>query len=289
MSQPKPKTGAASQPKPAADAGPLVSLLTDFGDRDPWAAICRAVILSLAPGSRLLDISHSVGKYDVREGAYLLWCEIPYLPVGIHVAVVDPGVGTDRRPIAVETVRGDILIGPDNGLLVPAAERVGGIREARLLANPAQRLDSVSASFHGRDIFAPVAGHLAAGEPFEAVGPSLDPASLVPLAGPVAVVERGRISTAVVYVDTFGNVKLAAGRADVTAAFGEQAAGRLEVLADDREPFSVPWRSTFGDVEAGQAVVYLDSFDRLCIAVNQGSAGDRFGLLESMPVVVRRP
>ncbi|HYM84334.1 MAG TPA: SAM-dependent chlorinase/fluorinase [Candidatus Dormibacteraeota bacterium] len=267
---------------------PLVSLLTDFGDRDPWAAICRGVVLSLAPEARLLDISHSVRKYDVREGAYLLWCALPYLPVGIHVGVVDPGVGTARRPVALLTDRGDILVGPDNGLLVPAAERLGGVREARLLENPAQRLAAVSASFHGRDVFAPVAGHLAAGEAFGSVGPVVAAGSLVPLAFAPATVDGGSISTAVLYVDTFGNVKLGAGRGETTLAFGEPPAGSLEVRAGDRDTFSAPWRSTFGDVAPGDAVVYLDSFDRLCLAVNQGSAADRFGLEEDVPVVVRR-
>lgn len=267
---------------------PLVSFLTDFGDRDPWAAICRGVVLALAPEARLLDISHSVGKYDVREGAYLLWCALPYLPVGVHVAVVDPGVGTARQPIAISTGRGDVLVGPDNGLLLPAAERLDGMREVRLLANPAQRLPTISASFHGRDIFAPVAGHLAAGEPFESVGPVLDPGSLVPLAWPAAAVEPGRISTAVLYVDTFGNVKLAAGRLETVSAFGERPGGWLEVHAGDAAPLRVPWRSTFGEVDPGDAVAYLDSFDRLCLAVNQGSAAERFGLAEDVRVVIRR-
>ena len=268
---------------------PLVSFLTDFGERDPWAAICRGVVVSLAPEARLLDISHGVAKYDVREGAYLLWCALPYLPVGIHVAVVDPGVGTVRRPVAIVTDRGDVLIGPDNGLLLPAAERLGGIREARLLANPTQRLPAVSASFHGRDIFAPVAGHLAAGEPFGSVGPVLDPSSLLPLAWPAASVETGRISTAVLYIDTFGNVKLGAGRAETASAFGEIAGGWLEVHAADAAPIQAAWRSTFGEVDPGEPVVYLDSFDRLCLAVNQGSAAERYGLREDLPVVLRRP
>jgi S-adenosyl-L-methionine hydrolase (adenosine-forming) len=267
---------------------PLVSLLTDFGDRDPWAAICRGVILSLAPEVRLLDISHAVGKYDVREGAYLLWCALPYLPVGIHVGVVDPGVGTSRRPIAIAARRGDVLVGPDNGLLMPAAMRLGGIRESRLLSNAAQRLPDVSASFHGRDIFAPVAGHLAAGEPFESVGPVVDPAGLVPLAWPEPTVEPGRIGTSVVYVDTFGNVKLGAVRTDVTAAFGPSPDGWLELHAGDLDPIEAPWRTTFGEVDPGEAVMYLDSFDRLCLAVDQGSAAHRFGLTEDMPVVVLR-
>jgi S-adenosylmethionine hydrolase len=267
---------------------PLVSLLTDFGDRDPWAAICRGVILSLAPDARLLDISHTVGKHDVREGAYLLWCALPYLPVGIHVGVVDPGVGTARRPVAISVGRGDVLVGPDNGLLLPAAGRIGGLREVRLLTNAAQRLPTVSATFHGRDIFAPVAGHLAAGEPFASVGPVLEPSGLVQLAWPGPEVEPGRIATSIVYVDTFGNAKLGAVRDDVVAAFGPTPGGRLEVQAGSLAPFEADWRRTFGEVDPGEAVVYLDPFDRLCLAVNQDSAATRFGLAEDVPVIVRR-
>jgi S-adenosylmethionine hydrolase len=267
----------------------LVSFLTDFGDRDPWAAICRGVVLSIAPEARLVDISHGVARHDIREGAYLLWCALPYLPVGVHVAVVDPGVGTARRPIAIASGRGDVLVGPDNGLLMPAVERLGGVREARLLAEPRLHLPAVSASFHGRDIFASVAGHLAAGEPFASVGPVLDPASLVRLAWPAPSVEPGRLEATVVYVDTFGNVKLWAGRAEVEAAFGPAPGGSLEVLVAGLAPVSVAWRSTFGEVGPGEPMVYLDSFDRLCLAVDQGNAAERFGLAVDAPVVVRRP
>src|SRR5439155_14262393 len=165
---------------PAVDR-PVISLLTDFGLRDPSAAICRGVILAIAPEARLIDISHEVRKYAVRDGALLLWCALPYLPVGIHVAVVDPGVGTERRPVAIRTGRGDVLVGPDNGLLLPPSERVGGIVEARELREPAYRLPQVSSSFHGRDIFAPAAAHLARGVPLASLGPAVDPDSLARL------------------------------------------------------------------------------------------------------------
>ncbi len=271
-----------------SEPGALVSLLSDFGDRDPWAAICRGVILGIAPGARLLDISHSVAKYAVREGAYLLWCALPYLPIGIHVGVVDPGVGTARRPIGLRVARGDVLIGPDNGLLRPAAERLGGIVEARLLDNAALWLPGVSPSFHGRDVFAPVAAHLAAGDSFASVGPLVDAATLVPLAFAQPSVEEGRVASSVVYVDTFGNVKLGIGRPEVAAAFGERPSGRLEVLAGGSAPIEIAWRTTFGEVDPGEPVLYLDSFDRVCLAVNQGSAAERFRLVEDVPVVLRR-
>ncbi|HKG19991.1 MAG TPA: SAM-dependent chlorinase/fluorinase, partial [Candidatus Limnocylindrales bacterium] len=127
---------------------PFISLLSDFGARDPSAAIMHGVILGIAPAARIVDISHEVHKFAIRDGALLLWCALPYLPVGFHVAVVDPGVGTSRRPVAINSRRGDVLIGPDNGLLVAAADRVGGIESVRVLEAPEYRLPVVSTSFH---------------------------------------------------------------------------------------------------------------------------------------------
>jgi hypothetical protein len=125
-------------------ARPFVSLLTDFGLRDPSAAICRGVVLGIAPDAEIVDISHEVRKYAIRDGALLLWCALPYLPVGAHVAVVDPGVGTARRPIAIRVARGDHLVGPDNGLLLMAAEELGGVTAAVELGEAAYRLPVVS-------------------------------------------------------------------------------------------------------------------------------------------------
>src|SRR5258706_6719420 len=160
--------------------GPLISLLTDFGARDPSAAILHGVVLSIAPEARIIDISHEVRKFAVRDGALLLWCALPWLPVGFHVAVVDPGVGTDRRPIALRVERGDVLIGPDNGLLMAAAGKLGGIIEARILQAQAYRLPTVSTSVHGPAIFAPAAAPLAAGVAFSDLWPSIDACAAAP-------------------------------------------------------------------------------------------------------------
>src|SRR5262245_3242337 len=131
---------------------PVISLLTDFGARDPSAGILHGVILGIAPEAAIVDISHEVRKYAIRDGALLLWCGLPCLPVGAHVAVVDPGVGTARRPIAIRAARGDVLIGPDNGLLLGGVERLGGVAAAHVLEAPEYRLPVISTSFHGRDI-----------------------------------------------------------------------------------------------------------------------------------------
>ncbi|HTS15016.1 MAG TPA: SAM-dependent chlorinase/fluorinase [Candidatus Sulfotelmatobacter sp.] len=268
---------------------PFVSLLTDFGVRDPSAGIMRAVILGLAPEANVVDISHEVAKYQVRDGALLLWCAAPYLPVGCHVAVVDPGVGTERRPIAVRVHRGDVLIGPDNGLLLPAAERLGGIVDTRSLASAEHRLPVVSSSFHGRDIFAPAAAHLANGVPLAALGPEIPADGLVRLPWPPPEARDQELAASVLYVDTFGNVKLGAEAADLRRALGEVAWGtplRLD-RAGGRATIHAIWAETFGRVAPGAALVYEDSYGRLCLAVNRGDAAAAFGLHEDDRLAIR--
>jgi S-adenosylmethionine hydrolase len=269
-------------------------LLTDFGARDPSGAILHGVILSIAPDANILDISHEVRKFAIRDGALLLWCALPYLPVGSHVAVVDPGVGTERRPIALRVGRGDVLIGPDNGLLLPGADRLGGVVEARLLESDDYRLPQVSTSFHGRDIFAPAAAHLAAGAAFDALGPTLDVATLVP--SPIAdpIVEPGCLRSSVVYIDTFGNVKLAGLRADLEEAIGPVRSGdglelALAAHAGGRSRVEiVRWRGTFGDAAQGETLLYEDSYGRICLAENQGDAASHLGIIEDGGVTIRR-
>ena len=299
---------------PAAQAGvrpssPLVSLTTDFGERDPSPAICRGVVLSIAPDVRLLDVSHEIAKYSIADGAQLLWCVLPYLPVGVHVAVVDPGVGTPRLPIGIRVARGDLLVGPDNGLLLPVAERLGGIVAVHALENPAYRLPEVSASFHGRDIFAPAGAHLALGVPLADFGPAIDPAELARLPLPRAEVRPGAMHTAVTYVDTFGNVKLAGERADLEAALGSLAPGDplfgvVEGPGTGGEPagsgdagghgparadrLSFGWQTTFGSVPPGIPLLYEDSYGRLCLAINQGDAGTAFGLVPGHRLLIQR-
>ena len=271
-------------------AGPLVTLLSDFGARDPSAAICRAVIWQIAPEARLLDISHDVAKFAIRDGALLLWCALPYTEPAIHVAVVDPGVGTDRRPIALRVARGDILLGPDNGLLLPVAERLGGVVEARVLAAAEYRLERISTSFHGRDVFAPAAAHLARGVDLAELGPAVEPAELLRLAIPEPVVEPGRLRSAVIYRDTFGNAKLAGLAPDLPAALGPlQSGDALSVDLGERQ-IDATWQSTFGTTEPGEPLVYEDSYGRLCLAVNQGNAVKVYGLRDDEPVLItRRP
>jgi S-adenosylmethionine hydrolase len=260
---------------------PVISLLTDFGARDPSGAICEGVILGICPDAVVVHISHEVTKYAIRDGALMLWCALPYLPVGVHVAVVDPGVGTARRPVALVTGRGDVLIGPDNGLLRPAGERLGGVVAAHALTSEAHRLHPVSTSFHGRDIFAPAAGHLAAGLDLGQLGPAIDPSTLVGLEIPPAEPIPGGVATSVVYVDTFGNCKLGGLRSDLEASAGPMRPGRaVRVRADGTGEHEMAWADTFGEVGVGMPILYVDSYDRLTIAVNQGNAAADLGLAQ---------
>jgi S-adenosylmethionine hydrolase len=255
-------------------AGPFVSFLSDFGTDTAAAATCRGVIWSIAPDARLCDLTHSVRKFAVRDGAFLLWCSVAYLPVGVHLAVVDPGVGTSRRPIAVRAPRGDLLVGPDNGLLMPAADRLGGVVEARHLTNSTLWRAAVSATFHGRDVLAPVAAHLATGVDLSEVGPSVAPASLVPLDFPPPAAREGGLDTSVLFIDSFGNARLGGTAPDLTAvAGGALPAGRALRIGIGGRTVPAAWATTFGEVAPGTLLLYEDAdFDGLALAVNQGSA-----------------
>jgi S-adenosylmethionine hydrolase len=270
---------------------PVIGFLTDFG-LDGAAATCRAVMLSICRDAQIVDIGHTVRKYAIRDGGFLLRFALPYFPVGVHVAVVDPGVGTSRRPIAIRTGRGDVLIGPDNGLLLPPAEALGGIAEVRELANRDLWLPVTTTTFHGRDIFAPVAGHLATGDAtFEMVGPIVDPESLVRLPEPEAVARDGQVETVVTYVDSFGNVRLAGDRETLLSAFGDLTDGApltAEFAGDPPVREATRYGSTFGAAPHGASLVYVDSLGNLAMADNQGNLAARLGIGHDRPVRISR-
>lgn len=274
-----------------ASERPIITILTDFG-LDGAVAACKGVMLGICRDAQVIDVGHTIRKYAIRDGAFLLRFTLPYVPVGTHVAVVDPGVGTERRPIAIRAGRGDVLIGPDNGLLPPAADALGGITAARELANRELWLPETTSTFHGRDIFSPVAAHLAAGNAtFDDVGPTVDPAELVRLPFPEARASDGSIETVVTYVDSFGNVRLAGGAAEVAAAFGRPDDGLpLVVELGGEPPLREPTRyaTTFGAVEQGASLVYLDSLGNLAMADNQGSIATRLGIGHDRPVRITR-
>ena len=261
---------------------PVITFLTDFGPSAP--AVCRGVMFGIAPDANIIDISHQVPRYSISDGARTLVFALPYMPVGVHVAVVDPGVGTDRLPLALRARRGDVLIGPDNGLLIPAAEALGGIAEARSIENRDLMLPVISSSFHGRDIFSPVAAHVAMGVPFESVGPVVDVDRLVRLPQPKPTVREGALETVIVGVMSFGNVTFAGVPADLEKAIGKLEPGRpllLEFGASNGGPNTrerTTWAETFGRVPLGASLVMADSQGTLSFADNQGNAAARLGL-----------
>ncbi|HJP71758.1 MAG TPA: SAM-dependent chlorinase/fluorinase [Candidatus Limnocylindria bacterium] len=269
---------------------PVMGFLTDFG-LDGAAATCRAVMLSICRDAQIVDIAHTVRKYAIRDGAFLLRFALPYFPVGVHVGVVDPGVGTERRAIGVRTGRGDVLIGPDNGLLLPPAEALGGITEARELTNRDLWLPITTSTFHGRDIFSPVAAHLAAGHAsFEEVGAVVQPDSLVAVPEPAATVRPGVLETVITYVDSFGNARLAGGRDELVASLGELHDGAgvsIDIEASGstlRE--ETRFATTFGAVPLGTSLLYLDSLGNVALADNQGNLAQRLGVEPDQRVTI---
>jgi hypothetical protein len=270
---------------------PVITFLSDFGPAAP--AVCRGVMFRICPDANIIDISHQVPRYSIRDGAASLVFALPHMPIGTHVAVVDPGVGTERLPVALRTARGDVLIGPDNGLLIGAAEALGGIEEARALKNRDLMLPVITESFHGRDVFAPVAGHLAAGVEFSSVGPTVAIEGLVRLPVLRPIVENGVLLSTIVHVLIFGNVTFAGTPADLEAAIGPLEPGRalrLEFPEHDGAPAveeRTVWERTFGQVPIGSSLLMADSEGHLSLADNQGDTARRLGLFLDRPVRIR--
>ena len=278
--------GGASRP-------PFVSLLSDFGLRDPSAGIMRAVVVGICPTATVVDLAHDIDKFAIRDGALLLWSAVPYLPIGAHVAVVDPGVGTARKGLAMQTARGDYLVGPDNGLLMPAAARLGGITHVHLLESPRYALPDMSSSFHGRDLFAPAGAHLADGVPIEELGRAVDPRRLLDLEWPLSEARPGLLRAQAIYIDTFGNVKLSALTDDLATALPNLQLGERIVLRMGEEPaareVAATWARTFGDVPEGAPLLTADSYGRVSLSVRQGSAAATYGITLDSAIDVARP
>ncbi len=260
-----------------------LTFLTDYGLEDGFVAACHGVAAGIAPHAEIIDVTHLVPPGDIRRGAAVLAQTVPYLPPAVHVAVVDPGVGTARRGVAVAA--GDsVFVGPDNGLLPWALAAAGGAARAHALTNRDLWLDRVTATFHGRDIFMPVAAHLAADADLAAAGAEIGVGELVTLPPPQRLV-RGRLARGeVLTVDRFGNVQLTLTAADA-AAVGAEPGGAVLVRCG-RRALRLPYREMFGAVPAGELVVYADSAGLVSIAVNGGSAAQRLGLAPGARVSV---
>ena len=240
----------------------IISLLTDYGYDDEFVGVCHAVIRSIRPGVPIVDVTHGIARHDVREGAIVLRNSMPYLPVGVHVAVVDPQVGTERRGVAIRCADDRVLVGPDNGLLSLAWERAGGAVEAVDISRSPFRLEPVSATFHGRDLFAPVGARL--------VG------DLTVLELPTASVDSGVASGHAILIDRYGNVSLNLGHAELLE-LGVTMGSQVRVVAGgrDREARVV---QTFADVAEGELLLYEDAWSSLALAINRGDASTELGI-----------
>ncbi|HEX6471627.1 MAG TPA: SAM-dependent chlorinase/fluorinase [Streptosporangiaceae bacterium] len=252
-----------------------ISFLTDYGLEDGFVAACHGVMARLSPAIPIIDITHLVPPGDVRRGAAVLAQTVPYLPAGVHVAVVDPGVGTARRAIAVRAGE-QVFVGPDNGVLSWAALGAGEPRRAYELTNTELWQQPVSTTFHGRDIFAPVAAHIANGLALDAAGDEVEFDALVALPRPTCVITDGGAEGEVLTVDRFGNIQLSVTAADLEQV-GLRAGAALAVRVGERR-LSVPYREAFGSVPAGELVAYADSAGWVALAVNGGNAAGRLGL-----------
>jgi S-adenosyl-L-methionine hydrolase (adenosine-forming) len=244
-----------------------ISFLSDYGQRDEWVGVCHGVIERIAPGATVIDIAHDLPPADVRHAAFVLENAQPFLPAGIVMAVVDPGVGSKRRGIALRTRSGVLLVGPDNGLLWPAAQTAGGVDSAVDVSASPFRLDPVSATFHGRDVFAPVVAHLALGAAPEDAGKAIDHQALVRLQAAAPEVDRETLRAEVRLVDRFGNVQLQARAQDM-----EGVGLPLGACVNVAGRFEATRGRTFADVARGELVVYEDSSGWIAAAVNGGSA-----------------
>ena len=232
------------------------------------------MIKRIAPDADVIDITHGIPPQHVLQGALVLANTLPYMPVGIHVAVVDPGVGGDRKPLALRGGDGRLYVGPDNGLLLVAADRLGGVEEAIELVNEEYMLTPVSRTFHGRDVFSPAAAHLAVGVALEELGPAVDPASLIRLEVPAPHIGQTRIRAHALYVDRFGNVQLNLTSADLERV-GILPGTKVEVEVRFERYFAVAAR-TFADVRPGDIVLYEDAYRNIALAINHGNAANMF-------------
>jgi S-adenosylmethionine hydrolase len=257
---------------------PIV-FLTDYGLADEFVGVCHGVIARIAPDAHVIDLSHAVPRQDVLRGAITLGRSVPYLPdYAVYLGVIDPGVGSERRAIVVRTVSGVDLVGPDNGLLSFAWDALGGVDAVVEVRSDAVVLAPVSRTFHGRDVFAPAAAHVARGMALTDLGPAVDPGTLRTLEVPGPMVAVGAVGARVMSVDGFGNVQLNARADDLEAAgIGDtmSVGGRV-----------VPRVGIFSDVPPGAVAALLDSQGQLALVVNSGSAAETLGLVVGRAVVI---
>ncbi|MEA2024540.1 MAG: SAM-dependent chlorinase/fluorinase [Actinomycetota bacterium] len=265
-----------------------ISFLSDFGRTDEFVGVVHGVIARIAPGSRVIDVGHDFPRGDVQSAALALMRSIQYLPEGVALAVVDPGVGTDRRAIAARTPWG-FFIGPDNGLLAPAVAMVGGADAIVSIEDPRFRLPAEGETFHGRDVFGPAAAVLASGEAeFDDLGPAADPGSVTPLMIPLAEPDgSGGVLGEVLWIDHFGNAQTNITPADLESLRIERGDEVSMVISGIDRP--MPWAEAYGDVAHGAGLLHVDSYGQIAIAVRDGRADDVYPLALRTAVTFRSP
>ena len=248
----------------------IVTFLSDYGLEDEFVGVCHGVMLRIAPNIKVVDVHHNILRQDIRHGAIVLQQSVRYLPDSVHLAVVDPSVGSGRRAVVLETAWGEVFVGPDNGVLIPAAKDCGGITRATEITDRRFMLTPVSKTFQGRDVFAPAAAHVAAGVKPAEMGPSVDPSHLVDLQIPVAWVHDDHLHGEVLQVDRFGNLQLNVGRSQLEE-LQLVGNGHIEVRLEGHR-LHVPLGAMFADVDSGQFVLIEDSYRHLSLAINKGDA-----------------
>jgi S-adenosylmethionine hydrolase len=249
--------------------------VSDFGLADDYVGLCKGVISCIAPSANVIDLIHELPGFGLEYGAEMLEHATRYMPAdAVYLAVIDPGVGTERRALALRVSGGAHLVGPDNGLLLPAAETLGGVEEAISLTDSRYHVHPVSSTFHGRDIFAPVAARLAAGMPVAGLGESVDPGSLVRLDLPEAeAVSPNAVRARILAVDRYGNARLSALQDTPGFEFG-----RLLQMDTPEGTLRCRYAEAFGGSAIGDLLVVPDSHRRLSISINQGNAAKALGL-----------
>lgn len=261
-----------------------ISFLSDYGHADEFVGVCRSVIRSLAPEVVVVDITHEIPPHDVRAGALTLARTVQYLNPGVVLAVVDPGVGTARRPVAVEVGGGQsVLVGPDNGLLAPAVAMCEGATRAVELVNADYQLPTPGATFDGRDVFAPAAAHLCAGVALAELGEEIDPSSLLPGIIPVARPEGDRLVAEVLWVDRFGNAQLNLDPEEV------EALGRSVRVRLGERTHVVSRATSYEEIGAGELGLVTDSYGLLSVATTRGSAAELLGIAAGDEVILEPP
>ncbi len=263
----------------------FVTFLTDFGLEDDFVGTCHGVIKRIAPEIEIIDITHGIQPQGVLQGSLVLANTLPYHPEGVHLAVVDPGVGTERRALALRSGDGRLFVGPDNGLLIPAAEKLGGIEAAYEVTNRDYALEPVSATFHGRDLFSPAAAHLAKGVAIEELGPSIEPASLVRLDVPQPETTAKRVRAVCLYVDRFGNMQLNLTRQHLQR-LGIEPGVQVELELGSERYYAIAAR-TFADVRRGEIILYEDAYENIAIAISGGSAAETFQARPGVDIRIR--